>query len=126
MVSAQARFQINFVLRNDPAFEVISKVPNITVIPIFWVTEGYNELPYNSMQKLHLALLLPSLFANGLILICVIFGLLLLLWTLIQGAKNFVAEQKMYKFKQNFEIKAISSTENTKYNPIPYSDDMME
>ena len=122
LVAAQARFQLNLVLRNDPAFEVLAKVPNITVLPIFWVTEGYKQLPEGSMQKLNLALMLPSLFANGLILICVIIGVILLLWTLVQGAKSYLAEQQLYKFKQNFEITQIPSDSKNLYNPLPCND----
>ena len=124
-MAAQARFQLNLVLRNDPAFQVLAKVPNVTVVPIFWVTEGYKQLPQSSMQKLNLALMLPNLFANGLILISVIIGLILLLWTLVQGAKSYLAEQQLYKFKQNFEINQMENSKNL-YNPLPCNDDMME
>ena len=96
----------------------------MTVLPIFWVTEGYAQLPSNSMQKLQLALMLPNLFANGLIIFCLIIGVILLLWTLVKGAKNILAEQQMYKFKSGKSSERKNSENKTLYNPLPYTEDI--
>ena len=124
LVSARARFQINLVIHPDPAFEPLAHLTNVTVLPIFWVTEGYAQLPSNSMQKLQLALMLPNLFANGLIIFCLIIGVILLLWTLVKGAKNILAEQKMYKFKSGKSSERKNSENKTLYNPLPYTEDI--
>ena len=76
------------------------------------------------MQKLQLALMLPNLFANGLIIFCVIIGVILLLWTLVKGAKNILAEQQMYKFKSGKSSERKNSENKTLYNPLPYTEDM--
>ena len=75
------------------------------------------------MQKLQLALMLPNLFANGLIIFCVIIGVILLLWTLVKGAKNILAEQQMYKFKSG-KSSEKQNENKTLYNPLPYTEDI--
>ena len=59
---AQARFQVNLVVRQDPSFPPLANLNNsVTVIPLFWAQEGYDELPAGTIQKLALALMLPNI-----------------------------------------------------------------
>ena len=59
---AQARFQVNLVVRRDPSFPPLANLNNsVTVIPLFWAQEGYDELPAGTIQKLALALMLPNI-----------------------------------------------------------------
>ena len=44
-----------------------------------------------------LALMLPNLFADGIIIFCVVIGVLLILWPILKGAKSIWTEQQMYK-----------------------------
>ena len=118
LISARARFQINLIIHPDPAFEPLQHLTNVTVLPIFWATEGYPQLPNNAMQKLQVALLLPYLLVNGLTIFCGIMGVFLLIWTLVKGAKKILAEQQMYKFKEN------QAEHNTLYNPLPCTEDL--
>ena len=42
LVGAQARFQLNLVIRQDPAFPPLANLTDsVTVVPIFWAQEGY-------------------------------------------------------------------------------------
>ena len=95
MLIAQARFQVNLVVRRDPSFPPLANLNNtVTVIPLFWAQEGYNELPASVLQKLALALMLPNLFADGIIIFCVVIGVLLILWPILKGMAISVVELK--------------------------------
>ena len=75
LLGVQARFQLNLIIRKDPAFEPLAHLDqNVTVIPLFWAQEGYDSLPPDAARKLYLALSVPDLFADGLIITCVITG----------------------------------------------------
>ena len=137
LVSAQARFQLNLIVRKDPGFPPLANLSDsTTVIPIFWVQEGYNDLPSSTLQKLSIALMLPNIFSDGIIIIPVIIGVLLIIWPLLKGARSILSEQQMYKY--NFNQTPVvttctnsnnicnSTTSNNKlktYNPLPYEDD---
>ena len=46
LLGVQARFQLNLILRPDRAFPPLANLTHpITVLPIFWVQEGYDQLP---------------------------------------------------------------------------------
>lgn len=132
LVGVQGRFQLNLVVRQDTAFPPLSNLTEaVTVIPVFWAQEGYDVLPDSAMQKLKLALMLPNLFADCLIIACVVIGVILVLWPLLQGIRNFWNEQQVYKY--NFKIKAAAAANNsavavkkstldTTYNPLPLED----
>ena len=132
LVSVQARFQLNIVLRADSAFPPLAHLSDpVTVIPIFWAQEGYNQLQSKSMQKLNLALMLPNAFADGIIIACVVTGVLLILWPLLQGAKSILVEQKLcmrYEFgskimMQHDLTQVKSGGQSTLYNPLPFRDE---
>jgi len=128
LVGVQARFQLNLVVRPDPAFPPLANLSDpVTVIPIFWAQEGYNHLTPASMQKLNLALMLPNLFADGVIIICVVIGVLLIVWPLLQGAKSILAEQKLCKYDFGSKIITIPAQQDmvkpALYNPLPIRDE---
>ena len=64
------------------------------------------------MQKLKLALMLPNLLADGLIIVGLVVGVLLVMWPLFQGARNLWVEQQMYNLEKD-----------KTYNPLPFEDD---
>ena len=42
LLGAQARFQLNLVIRQDSAFPPLANLTNsVTVVPMFWAQEGY-------------------------------------------------------------------------------------
>ena len=52
MLGAQARFQVNIILRPDQAFPPLANLTNpVTVLPVFWLQEGYDQLPRAQLQK---------------------------------------------------------------------------
>lgn len=113
LVGAQARFQLNLVVRRDAAFPPLANLSRpVTVIPLFWLQEGYEKLPSAAMQKLKLALMLPNLLADGLIIVGLVVGVLLVMWPLFQGARNLWVEQQMYNLEKD-----------KTYNPLPFEDD---
>jgi len=149
LVGAQARFQVNLVVRRDPSFPPLANLNNtVTVIPLFWAQEGYNELPASVLQKLALALMLPNLFADGIIIFCVVIGVLLILWPILKGAKSIWTEQQMYKkytvgtvndvpccdhraaaVQTSTNSNTVNSSscnkqsKNKTYNPLPFEDE---
>ena len=53
---------MNLVVRQDPSFPPLANLnKSVTVIPLFWAQEGYDELPTGTIQKLALALMLPNI-----------------------------------------------------------------
>ena len=53
---------MNLVVRRDLSFPPLANLNNsVTVIPLFWAQEGYDELPAGTIQKLALALMLPNI-----------------------------------------------------------------
>ena len=53
---------MNLVVRRDLSFPPLANLNNsVTVIPLFWAQEGYDELPAETIQKLALALMLPNI-----------------------------------------------------------------
>lgn len=132
LVGVQARFQLNIVIRPDPAFPPLKNLKNaVTVLPIFWAQEGYDELPENCMQRLNLALLLPDLFADGLIIVCVVVGVVLVSIPVFKSAKSFLVEHKLHSnhvhhkcpiSKSTTATSVVSSSSKPLYNPLPYTD----
>merc|ERR1719350_1831520 len=142
LVGAQARFQVNLVVRRDPSFPPLANLNNsVTVIPLFWAQEGYDELPAGTIKKLALALMLPNIVADGIIILCVVIGVLLILWPILKGARSIWTEQQMYKctgpevrLSTSFDHRETNSNtinssscnkqnKNKTYNPLPLEDE---
>ena len=52
ILGIQARFQVNFVISQDNAFPPLANLTNPkTVLPLFWLQEGYDELPESQLKK---------------------------------------------------------------------------
>lgn len=105
----------------------------ITVLPIFWAQEGYDRLPNPSLQKLELALMLPNLLADGLIIISVLIGVILITWPIATCAKMILSEQKLHEYKTAMTVQPLTSVGNSMhysttttskpvYNALPFRD----
>jgi hypothetical protein len=46
--------------------------------------------------------MLPNIFADGIIIVCVIIGVLLVIWPLLKGARSIWTEQQTYKYTGDF------------------------
>ena len=52
ILGIQARFQVNFVISHDKAFPPLANLTNPkTVLSLFWLQEGYDELPESQLAK---------------------------------------------------------------------------
>ena len=87
--------------------------------------------------------MLPNIFADGLLIFCVLTGVLLIIWPLLKGARSIWTEDQTYKYNFNQAAKAVitaavttssspanknsGSNHNNKlkqtYNPLPFEDD---
>jgi hypothetical protein len=137
---------VNLVVRRDPSFPPLANLNNsVTVIPLFWAQEGYDELPAGTIQKLALALMLPNIVADGIIILCVVIGVLLILWPILKGARSVWTEQQMYKYtgpiapapevlsstscdyretnSKNINSSSCNNKQNKSYNPLPFEDE---
>ena len=88
--------------------------------------------------------MLPNIFADGVIIVCVVIGVLLIIWPLLKGARSIWTEQQVYKYNFNQAATAVmtaavtastnSSSANKNsgsnhsnklkqtYNPLPFED----
>ena len=112
------------MLRKDPIFPPLTNLSQeVTVLPLFWAQEGYDQLPTDCWQKLNLALILPELFSDGLIISCLVIGLFLVICPLFQGAKSLWIEQQLYKYSLGGNLSPENHIRDKSYNPLPFEDD---
>jgi len=79
------RFQLNILLRPDPAFPPLAKLKRpLTVQPLLWAVEGYDQL-YDGKPpaKLLLVLALPRFVAAALAAVLTAAGVLIMVVALI-------------------------------------------
>ena len=59
--------------------------------------------------------MLPNVFADGIIIVCVILGVLLIICPVLKGARNIWAEQQMYKYEYGLRTQTHNQT-NKQYD----------
>ena len=86
-----------------------------------------------------------NIVADGIIILCVVIGVLLILWPILKGARSIWTEQQMYKYTgpisagpeihsstscdhRETNSNAINSSssnnkQNKSYNPLPFEDE---
>ena len=76
------------------------------------------------LQKVKLALMLPNLFADGLIVLCVVIGTILVMWPIFKCANGVLAEYRLQKFKCDPKILHTHYVVTKPvYNAVPFKDD---
>ncbi len=132
-VGAQVRFQLNMMITPDPAFPPLRNLTeNRTVLPIFWAQEGFDRAPPGSMFKMELALLLPDIFADGLIVLCLLIGLSLISSPLVKCIRILRSTEK----QTTLPTKTVAVIQNNSgksgfflqsgppmYNAIPFDEE---
>ena len=95
-------------------------------MPIFWLQEGYDQLPSAQLQKAKLALMLPDLLTYGAIVLCVVLGIVLVIVPIFKCARGVLAEkrlQKKFKILHKKTHYVVSTTNKpTVYNAVPTTD----
>jgi len=69
--------------------------------------------------------LFPNLFANGLIVICVVLGAILVLAPIFKFAKGILAEYRLQKFQCDPQVLHHTHfvVSKSMYNAVPFKDD---
>ncbi|CAB4062341.1 SCARB1 [Lepeophtheirus salmonis] len=97
ILGLQMRFQLNFKLIRDSAFEIISHLgQEETVLPLIWLQEGYKSLPTLQIVSLHVGLYMPSVLPKGM---AFIFGLLSIIFFM-----SLSVDMPTLLFNNDFEI----------------------
>lgn len=77
-VEAQISFQLNLVLRPDPAFVPLANLTApVTVLPVFWAQEGFETLGQEGVATLKAALAAPTAGACSVLALALVSGLVL-------------------------------------------------
>ena len=95
------------------------------VLPIFWLQEGYDQLPSAQLQKAKLALMLPDLLTYGAIVLSVVLGIILVIVPIFKCARGILAEkrlQKKFKILHKKTHYVVSNKPATMYNAVPTTD----
>ena len=113
-------------LQNILQLEIPLSDNSFQVLPIFWLQEGYNQLPSAQLQKAKLALMLPDLLTYGAIVLCVVLGIVLVIVPIFKCARGVLAEkrlQKKFKILHKKTHYVVSTTNKpTVYNAVPTTD----
>ena len=92
-------------------------------MPIFWLQEGYDQLPSAQLQKAKLALMLPDLLTYGAIVLCVVLGMILVIAPIFKCARSVLAEKHLQKkFKILHKKTHYVVSKPTVYNAVPTTD----
>ena len=94
LVGAKIRFQVNLVLKPDPAFEPLSKLKKEAIVPLFWAEEGYETPPEQTLTFLNAILALPGILAVGTTLLFLGLGAVLLIVPMTLYLRHLAAEQQ--------------------------------
>ena len=90
-----SRFQLNAVLRGDPAFDIVKGFKKELILPFLWAEDGYSEPSQDMADKIKMGLGAPDKIPKlGGIALIALGGLLLLtslvyfLWSRNSGKRR--------------------------------------
>lgn len=114
-LAIQMRLQVNLVVERDenfPPLANLSSEEDLTVLPMFWVQEGFDSPDRGSLIKLYLALQAPDIARFGLPTLVLLLATVLICAPVLccRTSKNF--EYPLKKTKKAFPM----------YDMIPFDD----